>query len=230
MGTKLTDGINELLAHETERIKAKYGEKYATLSDKKNDYQKKLKEITDSYNNLSNYETPDCLICVAVGAVELAAMVNKDVAAPSDTITMGGHDWRILKRKDGKALIITEKVIDRRRFDGDWHDSNEWKISELRRWLNGEFLEMFSLEERKRIKKVTLLSFKQARKYFKDDKDRIAVDENGELSWWWLRTGGYDNNMVACVEPDGDVDDFGNGVGDNTGGIRPAMWVNADVD
>ena len=175
---------------------------------------------------LAHFDATDCPHCGCQIILGKRLMPVEGKAETPDTIHMGGHDWRILKRKDGKALIITEKVIDKRRFDGE---SNDWKTSEIKQWLNGEFLEMFSLDERKRIDKVFLLSVKQAEKYFKDDADRVAVEEDGNRVWWWLRSPdvcGFEFvNSTALVMYDGFICPTGFSANCGVGGIRPAMWI-----
>ena len=46
-------------------------------------------------------------------------------------------EWKIIDEKDGKALIITNKIIDSKIFDSK---SNNYENSEIRKWLNNEFL------------------------------------------------------------------------------------------
>ncbi len=55
--------------------------------------------------------------------------------------------WRVLTVRDGKALLLTEKILDSRFFG--W-SSNEWEGSELQWWLNENFVaQAFSQEEAK---------------------------------------------------------------------------------
>ena len=46
--------------------------------------------------------------------------------------------WRILEKADGKATLLCEMIIDAHRFDDS---SNNYKESEIRAWLIGEFYE-----------------------------------------------------------------------------------------
>ena len=56
---------------------------------------------------------------------------------------------------------------------------------------------------------------------------RIAYDENGVASFWWLRSPGFDNRRAVDVTSfDGSVIMYGNGVVDHGSGVRPALWVN----
>lgn len=104
--------------------------------------------------------------------------------------------WRVLAvdEKAKRALLITEKVIDCRKY----HDESiTWAECDLRKWLNEKFLETaFTEAERKRIapaenenpankaywtaggrstkEKVFLLSIDEAERFFRSDGDRAA--------------------------------------------------------
>lgn len=67
-----------------------------------------------------------------------------------DKITFGSYDWRILDIKNGKALIITEYIIGQKPYN-DFKGAVTWADSYIRRYLNGEFYESFTLEEQSRI-------------------------------------------------------------------------------
>lgn len=102
-------------------------------------------------------------------------------------------EWRVLDKQDGKLLIITEKLIDELPYHAVY-----WKRSPINGFLNGSFLNNFTMEEREMIvktvvtadrhpdapdvdqgsdveQKVFLLSVDEAKKYFAEDKDRVSV-------------------------------------------------------
>ena len=57
--------------------------------------------------------------------------------------------WEISKKlDDGSLLLVTEECVGYMPFDSY---SNRWEASELRKWLNDEFLSEFSEEEKKQI-------------------------------------------------------------------------------
>lgn len=183
-----------------------------------------------------------------------------------NTVTIGYYQgpikWRVLEVKDNKALLISEHILFNSYFDEN--NSGIWKKSTLRRFLNKDFFEVsFSEEEKKSIlsrihvthgyptsDKLFLLSEEEAKKYFKDNKDRVAHDLNGNSYWWWLRSRGiYDRGVVdnngckSCiyghyttnVGPDGTIDTLGYYAGDdgtlaygNGGGVRVALLWNLD--
>lgn len=140
--------------------------------------------------------------------------LNGSVAV-GEEVTLGRYEndgfsepisWRVLSVKEGKALLITERGIDCKRYHGKKCPVT-WQTSSLRAWLNGEFLQSaFSEEEAKRIvlttvspdqnpqyatdpgaatqDKVFLLSAVEAESYFACDSDRAArptmyAEDNG---------------------------------------------------
>jgi len=63
-------------------------------------------------------------------------------------------------------------------------------------------------------------------KWLYEADERLVAKFNNNESWWWLRSPGYLQNSAAIVYNDGDVLLFGDGVSDETGGVRPALWLN----
>jgi hypothetical protein len=64
-------------------------------------------------------------------------------------IGFGDYQWKILDIKDGKMLILTDEIIEQR----DYHSKKEnitWEHSEIRNFLNNDFLERFSVSDIKR--------------------------------------------------------------------------------
>ena len=133
------------------------------------------------------------MICVTV---IMLVFVTGAHAAPGigEIIQFGGYDWRVLDEQGGKALIITNDVIERR-FYNDKRAAVTWETCSLREYLNGEFYAKFTKEEQERIAetrvnnsdnlwygsssggdttdKVFLLSFEEADKYFGDSGDYL---------------------------------------------------------
>ena len=103
--------------------------------------------------------------------------------------------WQVLDVKDNKALVITLECIEAMPFDPRGMNLT-WRQSDLRRWLNSDFVEMAfgerisSVHETTCVSppnnvygvpgamdtrdKVFLLSLDEAAKYFADDNARIA--------------------------------------------------------
>jgi len=189
------------------------------------------------------------------------------------TLIFGPYTWRILDERDGKALLLCEDIIERCAYN-DALAHVTWETCTLRKHLNGEFLEGFSLEERARIALARndnpdntwgrmqgepfntpggnptedyafLLNVEEVLKYYPglklrkdcdgdewwyESDDRLVSKHNGEAVWWWLRSPGYSQNHAAYVSCDGDVDLYGTHVRRETGGARPALWLNLESD
>jgi hypothetical protein len=62
----------------------------------------------------------------------------------------GPYTWIILKQRDGKALLLAEDIIERRSYNEDW-EATTWETCALRKYLNGEFLDRFTPEDRAHI-------------------------------------------------------------------------------
>ena len=85
-----------------------------------------------------------------------------------NTITFGSYpqkgrsgsleplEWIILKKEDGKAFLVSKKVIDCKTFHKNRVEMT-WETSDMRRWLNESFYrKALSGEERQRIQKALL--------------------------------------------------------------------------
>lgn len=115
-------------------------------------------------------------------------------------VRFGKYDWRVLDVQDGKALLITEEVVEEHRYHGSWGIT--WEGCEMREYLNGAFLQNFGSLEQSRIAPVTnmtpdnpwygtsggrnttdkvfLLSIDEVVKYFGDSGDLQA-----RKGWYW---------------------------------------------
>jgi serine/threonine protein kinase len=156
--------------------------------------------------------------------------------------------WRVLAIEGGRALVISEAILEDRPYN-EQGDNITWETCSLRQYLNGEFLQTtFSADEQSHIATVTnknpdnpeygtdggnatkdklfLLSINEAEKYFTSDSGWSATHFEGGAHWWWLRSPGYDGHCAALVHPDGGLGVYGYGIGDDGGGVRPALWLN----
>jgi hypothetical protein len=147
-------------------------------------------------------------------------------------------------------LIISEKVLEERAYHRTETEIT-WENSDIRAFLNGEFLERFSADDRARIMhtnvvnsnnpehetdggndttdRVFLLSIEEVESHFTDDNSRNALDNNGNAWWWWLRSPGSSSSDAARVLTGGGVTAGGGNVNNSIGGVRPAMWLNLVV-
>lgn len=95
------------------------------------------------------------LLSVA-GIVALSIVCNYQ--PPKRTMTFGRYlgepvTWEIYESlNDGTEILVTKDCISFGTFDGD---NNLWEYSDLRNWLNTEFLSEFTPDEVSKIKKTT---------------------------------------------------------------------------
>ena len=175
-------------------------------------------------------------------------------------------EWRVLAVESGKALVISEKLLDCIEYN-ETSTEVTWETCTLRNWLNNDFIsKAFSSSQQAKIITVTnqnpnnpeydtkggnatqdkifALSIDEAKKYFRDDDDRIAVPTcyakkqgcyvsddyslpNGEKTgWWWLRSPGISSSSAAIVDVNGDICRYGSNVDGHVGCVRPAFWLN----
>ena len=90
--------------------------------------------------------------------------------------------------------------------------------------------------------KIFFLSIQEVEKYLTSDRARLckateyAVDRGAYVKTdssdccWWLRTSGKNHKYVAYVDEDGRIDYIGASAGDSTIGIRPALWINLELE
>lgn len=67
-----------------------------------------------------------------------------------DKILFGSYDWRVLDIKNDRALIITECIIEQRPYH-EAYKNITWADCSLRKYLNGEFYDIFSTVDKTRI-------------------------------------------------------------------------------
>jgi hypothetical protein len=68
-------------------------------------------------------------------------------------VKFGKYNWRVLDVRDGKALLLTEGIIEKRVYNVERADIT-WEECTLRQYLNGKFLQTFSGAEQGRILKT----------------------------------------------------------------------------
>ena len=146
----------------------------------------------------------------------------KSMAKKKEYMFYGELEWLILDKKDsGKTLIIAKEPVTYRNFHNK-EGKVSWAESEIRKFLNEEFLKtQFTVEEQSRICPVLLLheldwplnreiqdagkwtldylfllSINEVIKY-KLGKDYPFINEHG---WWWTRSEGWHSDCIATVE------------------------------
>ena len=117
---------------------------------------------------------------IACSAAVAAVVMVFYVSPPKQVVSFGTYNgnpikWEVLSQEsDNSVILITKKCINEMSFDDD---SNNWEKSDLRAWLNGEFLKEFTDAEKNKIEPVVnevLLSY--------DDRN-LAV--SGDHAHYW---------------------------------------------
>lgn len=152
----------------------------------------------------------------------------------NDEFPLIGVNWKILDITEKGYLCLAESINDSMEFDSE---NNNWKESDLRKYLNTAIYEKISSEigsgnvvefERdllsldgqteygKCMDKVSLLNVDEYRKY-------RSLIPNADKWWWtitpWSTACNDDSTWVSVVSPSGDF--LGNFSYNYFGGVRP---------
>jgi hypothetical protein len=106
-------------------------------------------------------------------------------------------EWIVLDIQGDKALLLSRYALDRVIYNNNAANGIYWQNSNLRSWLNGEFVEKaFAYYEQKRI--------------FTDGEDIVAIPHVNSLDWY---LGTEDANRVCypSVYAEGKVGRFESG-------------------
>lgn len=144
----------------------------------------------------------------------------KQKAEVGGIVEISGHEWTILDRVNGGYLAITNENLGDKIFD---KNSNNWKTSSLREYLNGEFLQKIEDE----IGKDKLLEFERdllsldGQTEYGNCKDKVSlltIDEyrkyrqllpNQEYYWWLITSWSTKCNdyktLQSVVCPSGNI-------------------------
>ncbi len=139
-----------------------------------------------------------------------------------DKIVFGKYNWLVLEIREDKILIITEGIIERRAYHNTYKNIT-WSECSLRKYLNEEFYNKFSEEERLKIMpvinknpnnawfdtiggedtedKIFILNLEEvACKYFGDSSKKL-YNKGKNQNYWFQRKD--ENNDKRIVKVDG---------------------------
>ena len=160
-------------------------------------------------------------------------------------------EWIIVKREGTRAMVLSKYALDAMKYSR--FDTATWESSEIRRWLNDEFLKTAFTQEEEAViaqryvdlgkgkrntqDKVFLMCREDVEAVWPELEGRAAqatpyalskempyTNEKGECRWWLC----FSNNRKKgdSVRYDGKFSS--DPVKTYTLGVRPAMWINLD--
>ena len=160
-------------------------------------------------------------------------------------------EWIIVKREGTRAMVLSKYALDAMKYSR--FDTATWESSEIRRWLNDEFLKTAFTQEEEAViaqryvdlgkgkrntqDKVFLMCRQDVEAVWPELEGRAAqatpyalskempyTNEKGECRWWLC----FPNNRKKgdTVRYDGKFSS--DPVKTYTLGVRPAMWINLD--
>ena len=159
-----------------------------------------------------------------------------------DSIEINGKKWNVLGKRDGGVFCIADKPY---RMNETLDDSNDWRKSSLRKWLNTEIYDEIIAV----IGKENIISFKRDLISLdgqieygtcEDEVSILSVDEyryyrrklpNTISYYWWTLTpwstkcNNY-NTSMAIIVPNGGIDTY-NCYGNNA--VRPVCIFAEDL-
>ena len=159
-----------------------------------------------------------------------------------DTFDIVGLQWKILDITDKGYLCLADRLKASKQFDSS---CNDWRVSELRKYLNGEFWEMLAAE----VGAENVISFKRdllsldGQTEFGTCEDKVSllnVDEYRKYRalisnadyWWWLLSpwstpcNDY-TTSVTVVSPSGYV--YGFNFFNYCYGVRPFCIFSPEI-
>jgi hypothetical protein len=96
-----------------------------------------------------------------VGRCSYVEFIGRE--AVGTVIEFGGYEWRVLDVRDGKALLLSEYILDHRRYHRyrqydpyGYSTETTWADCDLRAYLNGEFYNRFGEGDRARIARARI--------------------------------------------------------------------------
>jgi len=201
-----------------------------------------------------------CLVMVAVGGAGVYLVIEKPWETPAqddptttagttaeaesaptetimekmvDMVQFGGYDWRVLKVTDGKALLLSENVLEIRIY----HDlpMNDlcitWRDCGMRQYLNGAFYDsVFTAEEKARIIETVVVN--NNNEWFgtpggENTVDKIFLLSNVEVARYFGDSGQLGNRPAWGTGWKYEIDDEYNSarIARDSAGTAASWWL-----
>lgn len=172
---------------------------------------------------------------------QLLALEKHNIAKTDrgEIVSYAGMDWRVLDKKDSKALLVKDNSLADMAFQEG--DSNcTWETSTIRTWLNSTFLnENFFRAEIDAIPQTNVIT--EPNPVYNtaggnDTSDQVFLLSSQEVTkyhdqlhdtktCWWLRTPGAAKGSMSFVYKDRTIMGYGYDCTTVKFNIKPAIWV-----
>lgn len=166
--------------------------------------------------------------------------VKTEIAVKSE-FTLGGIAWTVIQTTEGWAKCIASEIVEERAFDAK--NRNDFAISDIREYLNGEFLKRLigagAPEEVFEYFNIDLTADDGSKQYGSDrvriglitcDEYRALRDNIPPLpdTWWWTATPDSPvNNYVRSVNSGGSLSS--NNAYYGLRGVRPLCCLKSEI-
>jgi len=150
-----------------------------------------------------------------------------------DVVTFGSYSWYIIGKSDNGVTLLMQNTLSNKAYNNV--DTNvTWETCSLRTYLNGDFYNSFSDDDRAKIVKTSNTNPNNGSVSGGNNTEDyiylLSIDEASALddsikacgSKWWLRSPGVDSSHVVLVKLNGDFSTAGLNV-NSTSGVRPAL-------
>jgi hypothetical protein len=99
------------------------------------------------------------VLVMLLGALPVfpAAVVSGQTVAVGELVSFGERQWRVLDRQGNSALLLQQTLTESRQYH-DAEGNITWENSSLREWLNDDFLNDFSADDRARIRETNVIN------------------------------------------------------------------------
>lgn len=117
--------------------------------------------------------------------------MKEAIAMERDRLLFGPCLWRVLEAGKGRTLLLSDIALEKRVYHGD-HAGAAWAACDLRRYLNGPFLDRFDAGERACIAETPIRN--DANPWFgtdggEDTVDRVFLLSIGEVVQYFGDSG-----------------------------------------
>jgi len=167
-------------------------------------------------------------------SVEDAAPANPYAnAKKGDVVTFGIYDWYVIGKSDNGVTLLMKDNLMNKAYN-DKLTATTWKKCTLRTYLNGDFYNSFSADDKAKITLTHNTNPNNGSVSGGGETDDyiylLSIDEANALdksirsigSWWWLRSPGNYSVSAAFVDENGSVYATGYYV-NNEIVVRPAL-------